>query len=208
MARHIGSICRLCRREKTKLFLKGIRCYTDKCALARRSYAPGEHGSSRLKLSDYGLQLREKQKVKRIYGVLERQFRRYFKLAQKSRGITGSVLLQLLERRLDNCIFRLGFSLSRAQARQFVRHGWVRVNGQKVNIPSFSVNIGDEIQISTKDNIHKIVKDIVEITKERSRPAWLEVNVQDFKGRVLRFPTKEDLQLPIQEQLIVELYSK
>ena len=209
MARYQGAVCRLCRREKEKLFLKGTRCTTEKCPLSRRSYFPGEHGkTARFKLSNYGLQLREKQKLKRMYGILERQFRRYFHIAAKSKGVTGKKLLQLLERRLDNLIFRAGFGLSHAQARQLVRHNFVYVNSRRVNIPSYSVKAGEIINVKAKDKAIKFIKDNIELSKERTIPGWLEVNQGKLEIKVLRLPEKEDIQLPIQEQLIVELYSK
>jgi len=209
MARYKGPVCRLCRREKEKLFLKGTRCVTEKCPLSRRAYAPGEHGqASRFKLSNYGLQLREKQKVKRIYGILEGQFRRYFRIAARSKGVTGKVLLQLLERRLDNLIFRTGFGLSHAQARQIIRHNFVYVNSKRVNIPSYLVKAGDIININTKERAIKLIKDNVELSKERTPPHWLEVNTDKLEVKVLRLPEREDVQQPIKEQLIVELYSK
>lgn len=208
MARYTDSVCRLCRREGTKLFLKGARCYTEKCAASRREYAPGQHGQSRIKLSDYGLQLREKQKVKRIYGVLERQFRRYFKIAERSKGITGEILLQLLERRLDNVVFRAGFSLSRAEARQIVAHGHVRVNGRIVDIPSYSVKVGDVAKITDAEGLLKRIKDNIELTKEKGLPKWLEVNQNNLEAKVIKLSGRDDIGFPIQEQLIVELYSK
>lgn len=208
MAKYEDAVCRLCRREGAKLFLKGSRCYTEKCAISRREYAPGQHGQSRIKLSDYGIQLREKQKVKRIYGVLERQFRRYFKIAEKSKGITGEILLQLLERRLDNVVFRAGFSLSRAEARQIVAHGHLRVNGRVIDIPSYSVKIGDSMKIVNSEGLIKRVKDNVELTKERGFPRWLEVDPNNLEAKVVKFPERDDVGFPIQEQLIVELYSK
>jgi small subunit ribosomal protein S4 len=208
MARYIEAVCRLCRREGEKLFLKGPRCTTPKCSFVKRSYAPGQHGSKRLKLSNYGLQLREKQKVKRMYGVLEKQFRRYFRIASKSKGVTGKVLLQLLERRLDNVIFRLGIGVSRAQARQVVRHNFVYVNSRRVNIPSCLIDKDDSVQIKVKEKAQKKIRENLELSKERSVPAWLEFNANELKAKVLRLPGKEDIQQPIEEQLIVELYSK
>ncbi len=209
MARYLGSSCRLCRRETTKLFLKGTRCYTDKCAVARRAFPPGQHGQARVrKMSNYGLQLREKQKVKRIYGVLERPFRRYFAIASRSKGVTGKVLLQQLERRLDNVVFRLMFALSRTQARQIVRHGAVALNGRRVNIPSYSVNQGDVIEVRGREGTKKLIRASLEISKDRGTPAWLEVDAANLKGKVTRLPERDDIQMPIQEQLIVELYSK
>ncbi|MDD2927556.1 MAG: 30S ribosomal protein S4 [Candidatus Omnitrophica bacterium] len=211
MARYIDAVCRLCRRQGEKLFLKGTKCTTEKCPASRRAYPPGQHGQGgkrRSKLSNYGLQLKEKQKVKRIYGVLEKQFRRYFKIASKSKGVTGKVLLQLLERRLDNVIFRLGLGLSRAQARQLVRHNLITVNARRVNIPSYLVTGGDLIQVKAKEKALNKIKDILEQSKERSVPSWLEFNTTGLSGKVLRLPEKDDIQQPIQEQLIVELYSK
>jgi small subunit ribosomal protein S4 len=210
MARYTEAVCRLCRREQEKLFLKGNKCNTDKCSLSKRNFAPGQHGQAkvRMKLSNYGLQLREKQKVKRIYGVLERQFRKYFELASKSKGVTGKVLLQLLERRLDNVVFRLGIGRSRAEARQIVRHNFVYVNGHRVNIPSFLIRANDEIEIKGKEKDHSNFKDHLEYTKDRSVPLWLEFKPVEFKAKVLRLPEKTDIQQQIEEQLIVELYSK
>jgi small subunit ribosomal protein S4 len=210
MARYIKGVCRLCRRQGEKLFLKGPRCSTQKCSISKRSYAPGQHGSNKQKqkLSNYGLQLREKQKVKRIYGVLERQFRRYFKIASKTKGVTGKVLLQLLERRLDNVIFRLGMGVSRSQARQIVRHNFVYVDSKRVNIPSFSVDKDNLIQIKAKDKSQKKIRENLDLSQERSVPSWLEFNAAELKAKVLRLPEKEDIQQQIQEQLIVELYSK
>lgn len=208
MARQIGSLCKLCRREGVKLFLKGSRCTTDKCALTKRTYAPGQHGQKKKKLSDYGLQLREKQKAKRIYGILERQFRHYFHIAERSKGVTGEVLLQLLERRLDNVIFRLCFTTSRPSARQMVRHGSVLINNKKVNIPSFLVKEGDAIQLKAKEKLKKRILDTVEVAKERGLPVWLEADYANLKGRVKRLPIKADIGDAIQESLIVELYSK
>ena len=208
MARYINAVCRLCRRQGEKLFLKGTRCNTPKCAVAKRTYAPGQHGQARKKLSNYGLQLKEKQKAKRIYGVLERQFRRYFKIASKSKGVTGKVLLQLLERRLDNVIFRLGLGISRPQSRQVVRHNFVLVNSKRVNIPSYSVKQGEIIQIKAKEKALNKLKENLELSRDRSVPSWLEFNAQELKAKVLRLPEKDDIAQTIQEQLIVELYSK
>lgn len=209
MARYIDAVCRLCRREKQKLFLKGTKCYTEKCPVAKRAYAPGQHGEKgRGKLSNYGVQLREKQKVKRIYGVLEKQFRRYFKIASRTKGVTGKVLLQQLERRLDNVVFRLGLAVSRAQARQIVRHNQINVNSRRVNIPSYQVDKDDLIQIKTKEKALNKIKENLEATKDTTVPAWLEFNRSELSGKVMRLPEKEDIQQPIQEQLIVELYSK
>ncbi len=209
MAKYTGPRCRLCRREMMKLFLKGTRCYTEKCGVSRRTFPPGQHGQQRgAKLSNYGLQLREKQKVKRIYGIMERQFRRYFAIAAKSKGVTGKVLLQQLERRLDNVLFRLCFAMSHMQARQLVRHGAVYVNGRRVNIPSFSVEEGDMIEIKGREGARKIIKANIELSKDRGVAPWLEGDLENLKGKVLRLPDRDDIQMPIQEQLIVELYSK
>lgn len=208
MARYINAVCRLCRRQGEKLFLKGNRCSGPKCAITKRSFAPGDHGKNKTKLSNYGLQLKEKQKVKRMYGVLEKQFRRYFKIASKTKGVTGKVLLQLLERRLDNLIFRLGLAVSRSQARQIVRHNFIYVNSKRVNIPSYSICKDDIIEVKAKDKARNKLKDNLELSKDRSVPSWLEFNLQEYKAKVLRLPEKEDIQQPIQEQLIVELYSK
>ncbi|MFA4842714.1 MAG: 30S ribosomal protein S4 [Candidatus Omnitrophota bacterium] len=208
MARYTGPDCRLCRRESEKLFLKGTRCFTEKCAVAKRAYAPGQHGKVKIKLSNYGLQLREKQKVKRMYGVLERQFRKYFGIASKTKGVTGKVLLQLLERRLDNVIFRLGAAVSRDQARQMVRHNFVYVNSRRVNIPSYLIEACDVIEIKAKESPLKKIREMMDLTKERTVLPWLKFNRQDLKGEVVRLPEKEDIFQNIQEQLIVELYSK
>lgn len=209
MARYIDAVCRLCRRNGEKLFLKGSRCYTPKCAIARRAFAPGQHGESRkAKLSNYGIQLREKQKVKWIYGVLERQFRKYFESAARTKGVTGRILLQLLERRLDNVVFRLGLAISRAQARQIVRHNFIYVNSKRVNIPSYLIDKDDIVEVRTKDKAAKKIRENMEISAERTVPAWLEFNATDLKAKVLRLPEKEDSDTTIQEQLIVELYSK
>ena len=209
MGRYIGAVCRLCRRQGEKLFLKGTKCQTEKCAAAKRAYPPGQHGQGRRqKLSNYGVQLKEKQKVKRIYGVLERQFRKYFKIASKTKGVTGKVLLQLLERRLDNVVFRMGLGISRSQARQIVRHNLIAVNSRRVNIPSFLVDKDDVVEIKAKDKVKIKIKDNLELAKDRTVPSWLEFNAAEMKGKVLRLPEKTDIQQPIQEQLIVELYSK
>ena len=209
MGRYIGAVCRLCRRQGEKLFLKGTKCQTEKCAAAKRAYPPGQHGQGRRqKLSNYGVQLKEKQKVKRIYGVLERQFRKYFKIASKTKGVTGKVLLQLLERRLDNVVFRMGLGISRSQARQIVRHNLIAVNSRRVNIPSFLVDKDDVIEIKSKDKVKIKIKDNLELSKDRTVPSWLEFSATEMKGKVLRLPEKTDIQQPIQEQLIVELYSK
>ena len=209
MARYIGPVCRLCRREGMKLFLKGERCYTEKCAIEKRNFAPGQHGKTRKsKLAGYGVQLREKQKVKRIYGVLEDQFRLYFEQAERTRGITGETLLQLLERRLDNVAYRLGFATSRPQGRQLVRHGHFTVNGRKVNIPSFSVKPGDVVAIRQSSQKSPAILHALEEVKGRGVPDWLQFDPAAFSGKVASVPTREQINLPVQEQLIVELYSK
>ncbi len=209
MARYAGAVCRLCRREGMKLFLKGERCYTEKCAIEKRNFAPGQHGKSRrAKLLDYGVQLREKQKVKRIYGVLEDQFRRYFEQAERIKGITGEMLLQLLERRLDNVAYRLGFATSRPQARQLVRHGHFAVNGRKVDIPSYLVKAGDVVTVRPNSQKNVTIQHAVEEVKGRGVPEWLSLAGEAFTGRVVSLPTREQINLPVQEQLIVELYSK
>lgn len=209
MARYTDAVCRLCRRNLEKLFLKGPRCYTEKCAMTKRAFPPGQHGEGRRqKLSNYGLQMREKQKVKWMYGVLEKQFRRYFHLAAKSKGVTGKILLQLLERRLDNVIFRLGLAVSRSQGRQVVRHNFILVNSKRVNIPSFLVSQGDIIEVKAKEKALKKLKENMELNKDRSVISWLEFDATGLKAKVLRLPEKEDISSTIQEQLIVELYSK
>ena len=209
MARYIGPVCRLCRREGMKLFLKGERCYTEKCAIEKRNFAPGQHGKTRKsKLAGYGVQLREKQKVKRIYGVLEDQFRRYFEQAERMRGITGETLLQLLERRLDNVAYRLGLATSRPQARQLVRHGHLTVNGRKVDIPSFSVKPGDVVMLRASSHKVPAVVHALEEVKGRGVPEWLSFDPNAFSGKISSIPTREQINLPVQEQLIVELYSK
>jgi len=208
LARYRESLCRLCRSEGVKLFLKGDRCYTDKCASERRGYAPGEHGQMRKKLSDYGVQLREKQKLKRMYGLLESQFRNYFKKSDRQKGVTGSNLLILLERRLDNIVFRLGFANSRSEARQLVMHNHFRVNGKKVNIPSYLVSAGSVVEVSEKSRNMARIKESLEIVARRGIPQWLELDKANFRGVLKALPVREDLVMPIQEQLIVELYSK
>ena len=209
MARYIGPVCRLCRREGMKLFLKGERCYTEKCAIEKRNLPPGQHAKARkAKLVGYGLQLREKQKVKRIYGVLENQFRRYFETAERTRGITGETLLQLLERRLDNVIYRLGLATSRPQARQLVRHGHFMVNGRKVDVPSYSVRPGDVISVKGPSAQAAVLAHAMEEVKGRGIPEWLQFDSANMSGRVVSLPTREQINLPVQEQLIVELYSK
>ncbi len=210
MARYTEAKCRLCRRQQEKLFLKGSKCNTDKCPITTRNYVPGQHGptKTRMKFSNYGLQMREKQKVKRIYGVLEQQFRKYFAEAERSKGVTGKVLLQLLESRLDNVIFRLGLGKSRNEARQMVRHNCVYVNNHRVNIPSFSVSKDDVITFMTKEKALARFKDNLEQAKDRTVPAWLGFTPGEMKATVLRLPEKTDILFPIEEQLIVELYSK
>lgn len=209
MARYTGPVCRLCRRETKKLFLKGERCLTSKCAVERRSYPPGQHGKGRgRKPSTYGIQLREKQKAKRIYGVLEKQFRRYFYKADKWRGVTGTVLLQLLERRLDNIVYRLGFASSRNAARQLVRHGHILINGKRVDIPSYSVSLGDDISIAEKMRNITDVQGSLERTEKNGRVEWIEYNPENFTGRMTAIPEREDIPEEISEQVIVELYSK
>ena len=208
MARYSESVCRLCRREGMKLFLKGDRCFKDKCAIERRNYPPGQHGRRRSKLLGYGIQLREKQKVKRIYGLLESQFRLAFARAERRKGITGANLLEELERRLDNVVYSLGFAASRAQARQLVRHGHVSINGKKVSIPSFRVSKGQVVSIKEKSRTNEQIKASVETARARGVPAWLDLTPETFSGAVVELPKREDIKLPIQEQLIVELYSK
>jgi len=209
MARYTGPVCRLCRREGMKLFLKGERCYTEKCAIEKRNMPPGQHGKLRkAKIVGYGLQLREKQKVKRIYGVLENQFRRYFESAARHRGVTGVMLLQALETRLDNVVYRLGFATSRPQARQLVRHGHFLINGKKVDIPSYAVKMGDEVRVREASAKSAVVAHAIDEVKGRGVPEWLQVDAASTLGRVLSIPTREQINLPVQEQLIVELYSK
>lgn len=207
MARYTGSVCRQCRREEIKLYLKGERCYTDKCAIDRRAYPPGQHGQGRRKKpSEYGIQLREKQKARRIYGVLEKQFRNYFSIADRKKGITGENLLQLLESRLDNMVFRMGFALSRTEARQMVRHGHIRVNDHKVNIPSYLTKAGDIIEVKEKSRSKSRFKEVAE--HGRGKADWLEVDLDSMKGKVIRVPAREEIDIPISEHLIVELYSR
>ena len=209
MGKYIGSSCRLCRREGEKLFLKGTRCTTHRCAFDRRSYAPGQHGSGRrTKLSNYGLQLREKQKVKRIYGLYEKQFKNYFAKAVMGKGVTGEVLLQFLERRLDNVIYRLGFCTSRRQARQIVGHGFVFVNDHRVNIPSFLIKQNDEILIQFKKKGKQAIEDNIKATQDRTIPEWLDVDHTHYKAKIKRLPERKDVGFPVNEQLIVELYSR
>jgi small subunit ribosomal protein S4 len=208
VARYTGAACRLCRREGLKLFLKGERCYTDKCAIERRNYPPGEHGQARPKFSEYSIQLREKQKLRRIYGVLEGQFRRYFGMADRSRGVTGETLLQLLERRLDNIVYRLGFATSRAEARQLVRHGHFRVNDHKVDVPSYLVKAGDVVSVRERSRKVTRIQEALELAQRRGVPEWLNVQADTFTGVVKALPARADLTMPINEKLVVELYSK
>ena len=209
MARYRGPVCRLCRREGSKLFLKGERCFTEKCAIEKRNFAPGQHGKSRrARIQGYGLQLREKQKVKRIFGLLEKQFRNYFERAERQRGITGEILLQLLERRLDNAVYRLGFASSRAQARLLVRHGHVRVGDRRVNIPSYILRAGEVMSVSQKYSKNLQFQQSLEAAKSRGTPPWLELAEDETSGKVISLPKREDVGLPVQEQLVVELYSK
>lgn len=208
MARYTGAVCRLCRREGQKLFLKGSRCYGEKCALNKREYAPGQHGQGRKKLSGYGLQLREKQKARRYYGVLEGQFRHYFELANKKAGVTGENLLAILESRLDNVVYRLGFGTSRPEARQLVRHGHFTVNGKKVNIPSYLVKVGDVIAIKEESKSSEKIKAVIDTTASRAVPKWLDLDNNTLTGKVVAVAEREDIDLPLEEHLIVELYSK
>jgi len=208
VARYTGSVCKYCRREKLKLFLKGDRCFTEKCAVDRRPYPPGQHGQRRSKFSPYGQQLREKQKVKRIYGLLEKQFRLTFDRASRMRGITGENLLLLLERRLDNMVYRMGFARTRKEARQLVRHGHFTVNGKKVNIPSAVLNVGDSVEVRDKSRKIASLGDSLDAVERRGLPAWVELDRNNFKAMIKAFPTREDITMPIQEQMIVELYSK
>ena len=208
MARYKESVCRLCRREGLKLFLKRDRCYGDKCAFERRGYAPGDHGQLRRKHSDYGVQLREKQKLKRMYGLLERQFRSYFEKADKQKGITGTNLLLFLERRLDNMVFRIGFANSRNEARQLVRHNHFLIDGKPINIPSYLVKVGSEIRVREKSRKVERIVEAMEIVARRGIPQWLELDKDNFRGLVKTLPSREELVMPVQEQLVVELYSK
>lgn len=208
MARYSGAVCRLCRREGVKLYLKGERCYSDKCAIDRRPYAPGQHGQGRKKVSEYGLQLREKQKARRIYGVLEKQFRKYYEEAARRKGITGETLLQLLESRLDNVVYRLGFAASRPEARQLVRHGHITVNGHRVDIPSYQTKHGDVIAIYEKSNESPRIKELIEIAEGKTVLGWLERDLNIKSGRVVRMPTREEIDIPVAEQMIIELYSR
>jgi small subunit ribosomal protein S4 len=209
LARYTDAVCRLCRREGIKLFLKGTKCFSDKCPLEKRNFAPGQHGKDKkTKVVGYGLQLREKQKAKRIYFTQEGQFRNYFENAARFKGVTGTKLLEQLERRLDNVVFRLGFGISRRQARQLVRHGHVQVNGKKVNIPSYEVTVGEEIAIREGSRKLPILEMAKDFASHQPSPVWLEIDRDNYKGRVTALPKREDIQLPVNEQLIVELYSK
>ena len=208
MARYTGAVCKLCRREGMKLYLKGDRCYTDKCAVGRRAYAPGQHGQSRKKPSEYGLQLREKQKVKRVYGILEKQFRLLFAEADRQKGVTGENMLRLLELRLDNVVYRMGFGDSRKEARQLVRHGHFTVNGKKVDIPSYQVKLNDLITVKPASKASDKFKALTEGAMAKTAPQWLSVNAEMMEARVIILPAREDIDIPIQEHLIVELYSR
>lgn len=208
MARYRGAVCRICRREGEKLYLKGERCYTDKCAIERRPYPPGEHGQGRNKQSGYGVQLREKQKVRRLYGILENQYRNYFEKAEKMPGVTGENFLQILERRLDNVVFRLGFATSRNEARQFVLHGHILVNGRKVNIPSYQVDVDDIISVKEESLKTTRFKEVLEFNAEITVPKWLSVDLEKGEGKVLALPDREDIDYPVEEHLIVEFYSR
>jgi len=208
VARYTGALCRLCRREGEKLFLKGDRCYTDKCSIERRKYAPGLHGQKRGKLSDYGLQLREKQKLRRSYSILEGQFKRYFHMAEKIKGVTGTNLLQLLECRLDNVVYRLGFASNRRQARQMVTHGHFVVNGRKVDIPSYLVRPGDVVELKETSRALEGIKENLSKVEHKGIPAWIELDASNFKGKILHVPSRDEIPIPVQEQLIVELYSR
>lgn len=209
MARYTGAVCRLCRREGQKLFLKGDRCYTDKCAVDRRSFAPGQHGNARnRKLSEYGVQLREKQKARRYYGVLESQFAKYYEMAVTRKGVTGENLLSILETRLDNVVYRLGFAMSRPEARQLVRHGHFTINGKKVNIPSYLVRPGEVISLKESSRSVDKFKASLEANGSRVPPKWLDFDRNNLVAKVVGLPVREDIDLPIQEHLIVELYSK
>jgi small subunit ribosomal protein S4 len=208
LARYTGPQCRICRRETEKLFLKGDRCYTEKCAVERRQYPPGQHGQRRGKLSDYGIQLREKQKVRNSYGLLEKQFRNYFHRAERKKGVTGEVLLQFLETRLDNVVYRMGFAANRNSARQLVTHAHFLVNGREVSIPSYRVQVGDSVEVKETSREVDIIKESIVRAEQRGIPSWIEVDPRNFKGKILQIPAREDIQLTAQEQLIVELYSK
>jgi small subunit ribosomal protein S4 len=210
VSRYIGAVCRLCRRSGEKLYFKGDRCYTEKCAIERRKYPPGQHGQGRGKLSDYGVQLMQKQKVRRPYGLAERQFRKYFQEAERRKGVTGEVLLQLLECRLDNIVSRMGFSGNKRQARQLISHGHFLVNGKPVNIPSYTVKAGDIVEVKESSREMNAVRESLDKVVHRGLPTWIEMDFEKFKGKVLQIPSREEIQLPfeVQEQLIVELYSR
>jgi small subunit ribosomal protein S4 len=209
VARYTDPVCRLCRREGLKLFLKGERCYTDKCAIERRNYAPGQHGQGRRrKISEYAVQLREKQRLKRMYGLLEKQFRRYFTMAERSKQVTGEALLTLLEKRLDNMVYRVGLARSRAEARQMVRHGHFTVNGKRVNVPSYLTKAGDQISVRERSRDKEVFKRAVEIAERRGVSPWLEIDAQNFTARIVKLPEREELTMPVNERLVVELYSK
>ncbi|MHB1954661.1 MAG: 30S ribosomal protein S4 [Sulfobacillus sp.] len=207
MARYTGPVCRLCRREGVKLYLKGEKCFTDKCPVSRRAYPPGQHGQGRRKLSEYGVQLREKQKARRTYGIMEGQFARYFGKASKKKGVTGQLLLELLERRLDNVVYRMGLASSRAEARQLVRHGHFQVNGRRVDIPSFSVKPGDVVEVRESSRKKTRFKEMAQ-SASRGIPGWLEVDAEALRGTMVRLPSREEIDAPVQEQLIVEYYSR
>ncbi len=209
MARYTGPVCRLCRREGMKLFLKGTKCFSEKCPIEKRNFAPGQHGKDRkAKIVGYGLQLREKQKAKRIYFTQEGQFRNYFEKASRAQGVTGELLLQQLERRLDNIVYRLGFGISRRQARQLVRHGHVFVDGRKVNIPSYQVSVGEEVAIKESSNKLAVLEQAKEFAAHQNAPTWLSIDRDNYKGRIVSLPKRDEIQQPVNEQLIVELYSK
>ena len=208
MARYTGFNCRICRRETMKLYLKGDRCYSDKCAVERRNYPPGQHGQSRGKFSNYGLQLREKQKIRRMYGLIEKQFKNYFKIADRQKGVTGTNFLILLERRLDNTVYRMGFASSRDQARQLVRHGHFLVNGRSVDIPSYLLRPGDTVTVAESSRQLVVINDALEAMPRRGLPPWLELDKAAYQGVFKAYPTREEMNLPVQEHLIVEFYSK
>ncbi|MBI3760149.1 MAG: 30S ribosomal protein S4 [Deltaproteobacteria bacterium] len=208
MARNLGPVCRMCRREGLKLFLKGERCYTDKCAIERRNYPPGAHGQARTRFSEFAIRLREKQKVKRIYGMLEKQFAQYFDMAERMPGITGENLLVLLERRLDNVVYRLGFSSSLAQARQLVLHGHLEVNGKVVTIPSYLLEVGQVVSINEKSRQKKVIVEAIELAQRRGVPSWMSLEREQFRGSLRSLPARSDLTMPISEKLIVEHYSR
>jgi small subunit ribosomal protein S4 len=208
MAKYLGPVCRLCRRENQKLFLKGDRCYSDKCSYERRAYPPGQHGQGRVKFSEYGLQLREKQKIKRMYGLIEKQFRNLFERAERKKGITGSTMLSMLERRLDNVAYRSGYANSRTEARQLVRHGHLMVNGRRVNIPSFQVKKDDQIEVWKKSKDKTRILAALEAVKRREIPQWLDVDLNAQIAKVRDLPARDDITAPVEERMVVELYSK